>query len=167
MPGSRRRRPLKPRKANAVVPNLSGHELLQAVYEVDQLAHRPHNSPRSIPATYVGFFDAIRQLYAQIPSGAAAGIFTCPFFLQQRAGPLPGTGGAGAGRAGDELPPAFVRCRSAAAAGTIARRWTSNCAAKTSRRQADLPVEVRWSFSAHSRKSGACRRRWPIPGWAT
>ena len=135
---------VKSRKAPA---NLSGHELIGAVYEVDQSPIG--RTPRSTPATYVGFFDHIRQLYAQIPEARLRGYTGSRFSFNSAQGRCPECEGAGNIKLEmNFLPPAFVRCETCS--GTRFNRETLDIEyrGKNIAQALDLSVEEAIEFFA-------------------
>ena len=102
---SRSRKMSAPKDAGTV----TGADSIRAVYEVDQ-------SPigrtlRSVPATYAGFFDAIRQLFAQTPEARLRGYSAGRFSFNSPQGRCPECLGTGTIKLEmNFMPPAYVRC---------------------------------------------------------
>jgi excinuclease ABC subunit A len=92
-----------------VSPAISGFQSIQAVYEVDQAPIG--RTPRSTPATYVGFFDEIRKVFAQTPEARLRGYGPGRFSFNSAQGRCLECEGAGQVKLEmNFLPPAFVKC---------------------------------------------------------
>jgi excinuclease ABC subunit A len=72
---------------------IEGHEQVDRVLEVDQTPIG--KTPRSCPATYIGFWDAIRKLFAETLESKARGYAPARFSFNTGAGRCPGCEGQG------------------------------------------------------------------------
>jgi excinuclease ABC subunit A len=98
-----------PPRMNSRQSLITNHQSIQSVYEVDQSPIG--RTPRSIPATYVGFFDDIRALFSQVPEARLRGYLPGRFSFNSPQGRCPECEGAGTIKLEmNFLPPAFVRC---------------------------------------------------------
>ncbi len=128
-------------------PRVSGYESIQALYEVDQSPIG--RTPRSVPATYVGFFDSIRQLFAQVPEARLRGYSPGRFSFNSPQGRCPECQGAGTIKLEMSfLPPAFVPCQ--VCAGTRFNPETMDIAfhGRNIAQVLDLSVEAAAEFFA-------------------
>ena len=148
-PGSRTR--TRRKDEDDLKARLIGFESLKAVYEVDQAPIG--RTPRSIPATYVGFFDDIRALFAQVPEARMRGYSASRFSFNSAQGRCPECEGAGQIKLEmNFLPPAFVRCETCN--GTRFNRETLDIeyAGKNIAQVLDLSVEEAMAFFSSIQK---------------
>jgi excinuclease ABC subunit A len=132
-------------------PSLTGHESIAAVHEVDQSPIG--RTPRSIPATYVGFFDDIRQLFALVPEARMRGYTGSRFSFNSAQGRCPECEGAGVIKLEmNFLPPAFVRCETCNGTRFNQETLDIQYAGKNIAQVLDLSVEEALNFFAAHRK---------------
>jgi excinuclease ABC subunit A len=130
---------------------LEGADPIEAVYEVDQTPIG--RTPRSIPATYVGFFDEIRQLFAQLPEARLRGYDSGRFSFNSPKGRCPECDGAGTIKLEmNFLPPAFVRCEQCGGCRFNRETLDVEYSGKNVAQVLDMSVEEAAEFFAGHRK---------------
>ncbi|MEY4387278.1 MAG: hypothetical protein RLY20_2561 [Verrucomicrobiota bacterium] len=145
---------LKQRSAkptNRKATHVTGHESIAAVYEVDQTPIG--RTPRSIPSTYVGFFDDIRQLFALTPEARIRGYSASRFSFNSAQGRCPECEGAGVTKLEmNFLPPAFVRCETCQGSRFNRETLDIEYAGKNIAQVLELSVEEALTFFAAHKK---------------
>jgi excinuclease ABC subunit A len=132
-------------------PRIQGHQSITAVHEVTQAPIG--RTPRSTPATYVGFFDDIRKLFSTAPESRMRGYGPGRFSFNSPQGRCPQCEGTGfIAIEMNFLPPAQIRCDTCAGRRfnpeTLDVHWNGKSIADI----LDLSVAEAISFfSAHSR----------------
>jgi excinuclease ABC subunit A len=109
-----------------------GAEFVGRVLEVDQTPIG--RTPRSCPATYVGFWDDIRRVFAGTSEARVRGYDASRFSFNTSGGRCPDCEGAGTRTIEMSfLPDVKIPCASVAAAGaSIGKRWKCNGVANPS-----------------------------------
>lgn len=131
--------------------DVTGHETLSALHEVDQSPIG--RTPRSVPATYVGFFDDIRKLFSQVPEARMRGYGPGRFSFNSPQGRCPECQGAGVIKLEmNFLPSAFVRCETCLGTRFSPDTLDIEFGGKNIAQVLDMSVEEAISFFAAQRR---------------
>jgi excinuclease ABC subunit A len=136
------------KKVRGLAGGVRGLGNLRAVHEVDQTPIG--RTPRSTPATYVGFFDDIRALFALVPEARMRGYGPGRFSFNSSQGRCPHCEGAGVVKMEmNFLPTASVGCEACGGkrfnAGTLEIRYQGKSIAEV----LQLSVAEAIEFFAH------------------
>ncbi|MDQ7988491.1 MAG: excinuclease ABC subunit A [Candidatus Dactylopiibacterium sp.] len=151
--------PLPPRQAARSAPGhaITGWEAVGRVLEVDQTPIG--KTPRSCPATYVGFWDEIRKLFAGTETAKLRGWTAARFSFNTGDGRCPACDGAGVQTvAMNFLPDVKVRCEVCGGArfnaDTLTATWRGKSIAEVLAMEVDEAVGF---FAAHPKVSHPLR----------
>jgi len=136
---------------------ISGWEAIHHVLEVDQSPIG--KTPRSCPATYVGFWNAVRQLFSETPEARMRGYGPSRFSFNVKGGRCEGCEGQGAKKIEMSfLPEVSVLCEVCKgdrfSQETLMVRFKEKNISEVLRMSVEEASEF---FSAHSRINGALR----------
>jgi excinuclease ABC subunit A len=132
------------------LPKITGTNLVARVLEVDQTPIG--KTPRSCPATYIGFWDDIRRLFANLPEAKMRGYTASRFSFNTAEGRCPECEGQGLKKIEMSfLPDVTVHCEVCAGkrftAETLDVKWKDKNIGEVLAMNVDEAVEF---FSAHT-----------------
>ena len=146
---ARARRARRQEPAVSGCESITGWERISRVLEVDQTPIG--KTPRSCPATYIGFWDAIRRMFAETTDARIRGFSASRFSFNTTGGRCEACEGQGMQRIEMSfLPDVQVLATCAAAGGSTPRPCRSDSGARASATSCLCRWTMRWSSSRRS-----------------